>query len=174
MKNKTILRSFSSRTALFVSIMLALIYSASSLAITLYKWVDAEGNISYQDQPPAGGQKYEEKSFSSEGARTGDTNAEIARLRAIQENPVMLYLAENCDSCDLVGRILESNNVPYDITQVGGDAEAQKILLDLIGSLRVPTLTVGEIIIEGSNRATIEDTLRRSGYPQVQSDAIPQ
>ncbi|MCP4009376.1 MAG: glutaredoxin family protein, partial [Proteobacteria bacterium] len=108
------------------------------------------------------------------GTRTGDTNAEIARSRAMQENPVMLYIAENCDSCDLVSRILESNNVPYDKTQVDNDPEAQKILLDLVGSLRVPTITIGEIVIEGSNRATIEDTLRRNGYPQVQSDPVPQ
>ncbi len=168
------LRIFSSKVTLIASIMLALICSASAHAITLYKWVDAEGNISYQDQPPAKGQNYEEKSFSSEGTRTGDTNTEIARSRAVQENPVMLYIAENCDSCDLASRILDSNNVPYNKTQVENDPEAQKILLDLIGSLRVPTITIGETIIEGSNRATIEDALRKNGYPQAQSDTVPQ
>jgi len=149
--------------------MLAMCYSTTTLAVKLYKWVDDEGNISYQDTAPPAGRKYEEKSFSDEGARTGDTNAEVARSRAIQENPVVLYAANNCDSCDLVSRILESNYIPYDTIEVDTDSSAQQELIELIGSIRVPTLTIGDEVLNGSNRAMIENALTRNGYPKVQA-----
>jgi len=174
MKRKAILNNLSLKSTLIVAAMLTVSYASSAPAITLYKWVDEEGNISYQDQPPEKGQKYEERSFSSEGTRTGDTNNEIARSRAIQENPVTLYTAENCDSCDLVGKILDSNNIPFEKIPVDNAPDAQKVLSELIGSIRVPTLIIGEKVINVSNRAAIEDALRKSGYPAVQTEAVPQ
>ena len=137
----------------------------ASAAVTLYKWVDADGNVSYQDSPPPVGQKYEERSFSDEGARTGDRNAEIARDRAIRENPVTLYRADNCESCDLVESILNANNAPFTAIPVDTDTQAQASLQALIGSIRVPTLTIGSRVINGTNRAAIEDALRANGYP---------
>ena len=135
-------------------------------AVTLYKWVDAEGNVSYQDSPPPAGQKYEERSYSDEGARTGDRNAEVARDRAVRENPITLYRADNCESCDLVETILNANNAPFTAVGVEGDAAAQQKLEELIGSVRVPTLTIGDSLINSTNRAAIEDALRGKGYPQ--------
>lgn len=149
--------------------MLAICYPTTTLAVKLYKWVDDKDNISYQDTLPPAGRKYEEKSFSDEGARTGDTNAEIALSRAIQENPVTLYLADNCASCDLVSRLLETNYIPYDSIQVDTDSVAQQALIELIGSIRVPTLTIGDEVLNGSNRTMIENALTRNGYPKVQS-----
>ena len=149
--------------------ILAMAYSTTSLAVKLYKWVDDEGNISYQDTAPPAGQKYEEKSFSDEGARTGSTNAEVALSRAIQENPVVLYTANNCDSCDLVSGILESYFIPYETVGIDTDSAAQQELIELIGSIRVPTLTIGDEVLNGSNRAMIENALTRNGYPKVQA-----
>lgn len=152
--------------------MLAMCYSTTTLAVKLYKWVDDEGNISYQDTPPQAGQKFEEKSFSDEGARTGDTNADVALSRAVQENPVVLFMADNCDSCDLVSRILESNYIPYDAIEVDTDSAAQQKLIGLIGAIRVPTLTIGDEVLNGSNRTAIENALARNGYPKIK--AAPQ
>jgi glutaredoxin len=148
--------------------MLAMCYPATTLAVTLYKWVDDQGNISYQDTPPPTGRKYEEKSFSDQGARTGSTNAEVALSRAVQESPVVLYTANNCDSCDLASKILESNNIPYDTVGVDTDSAAQQELIELIGSIRVPTLIIGDEVLNGSNRTMIENALTRNGYPKVQ------
>lgn len=140
---------------------------ATSFAVTLYKWVDDEGNISYQDTPPPAGRDFEQKSFSREGARTGDTNTEIALSRAAREYPIKVYIAKNCESCDRVVEILESNSVPYESVEVDTDADAQRELIDLVGSMRVPALTIGNKLIDGVNRTTIEDTLTQSGYPEA-------
>ncbi len=119
MKTHIFFRILTTAACLFGSLLTPL----ASQAVTLYKWVDADGNISYQDSPPPPGQKYEERSFSDEGARTGDRNAEIARDRAIRENPVTLYRADNCESCDLVETILDANDAPYTMVPVDADAE---------------------------------------------------
>jgi glutaredoxin len=168
MKNNKSLRPFLPKTSLLTCIVLAAFYSASPLAVTLYKWTDAEGNVSYQDHPPPVGQKYEEKYFSDQSVRTGDINAEVARSRAIGDNPVTLYIAANCESCDRVGTILGSNNVPYEIIEVDIDQDSQKNLIELVRSVRVPTLAVGNNVIDGYDRAAIEDALTENGYPEVQ------
>ena len=149
--------------------MVAILYSGSLLAVTLYKWIDADGKVSYQDHPPPIGQKYEEKSFSAEGARTGDANTEVARSRAIRENPIILYVAQNCESCDQLSSILDSNDVPYEEIEVDTDRDAQNELIELVGSVRVPTLSIGEQIIENFDRTTIEDALRENGYPATRT-----
>jgi len=160
------------KISLLGSIMLAFILPTTSFAVTLYKWVDDEGNISYQDTPPPAGQNYEEKSFSNEGARTGDTNTEISMARAARENPIKVYTAQNCESCDRVIEILESNNVPFETIEVDTDFAAQKALIELVGSMRVPALAIGDKLLEAANRATIEDALTRSGYPEARK--LPQ
>ncbi len=151
--------------------MLAIIYPAMSLAVTLYRWVDNEGNVSYQGTPPPVGQNYEATSFSKEGARTGRVNHDIAMARAVRENPVVLYSADNCESCIQMGEILASLNVPYDTIEVDTNRAAQNTLIELVGSISVPTLTIGEKVLNGSNRANIEDALIRNGYPKTRSTA---
>ena len=171
MKIHTILRKFPGTAALLSVLLATLLSTAGVHAVTLYKWVDAEGNISYQDKPPPGGQRYEQKSFSQEGARTANTNQEVARSRARIEHPVTLYMADNCESCELVGVVLDSNMVPYESIKVDNDAAAQKKLVELVGSLRVPALTVGNKILTGVDRLGIERVLREAGYPEVRKGA---
>lgn len=169
MKILNILNSFSPKSVLLASLVMGL--SLSAHAVTMYKWVDADGNISYQDRPPPSGNTYEQKSFSDEGARTGGTNTDVARSRAVSDNPVVLYVAENCESCNLVGAILDANKVPYQSIKVDTDAAAQRKLKELAGSLRVPTLTIGKKTLNGVDRAGIERALREAGYPEAQTGA---
>lgn len=169
MKIRTIFAAFFARAACVTGLLILLSSPGSALAVTLYKWVDEQGNISYQDTPPPAGQKYEERSFSDEGARTGERNADIARSQAASEYPVTLYRADGCDSCDLAETILNSNKIPFTIVEVDTDTDAQKELQELVGSVRVPTLTIGEYLINGANRAAIEDALRANGYPAPES-----
>lgn len=167
----TILRKITHPAARYLSLILAMGISVNAFAVTLYKWVDAEGNISYQDQPPPAGQRYEQKSFSQEGVRTANTNKDVARSRARIEHPVTMYTANNCESCELVAVILESNQIPFKSIQVDNNAEAQKELEELVGSLRVPALTIGKKTLTGVDRLGIEKVLREAGYPEVRKDA---
>ena len=151
--------------------MLAIMYPAMSYAVTLYRWVDDEGNVSHQDTPPPRGQNYEAKPISKEGARTGKVNPEIALARAARENPVVFYSASNCESCVQMKEILTSINIPFETIEVDANRAAQNTLLELVGSIRVPTLTIGDRVLNGTNRANIEDALIKNGYPKTRSAA---
>jgi glutaredoxin len=142
-----------------------------SLAVTMYRWVDDEGNVSYQDTPPPRGENYEATSISKEGARTGKVNPEIALARAARENPVVMYSANNCESCVQMKEILTSIDIPFETIEVDTSRTAQNALIELVGSIRVPTLTIGDKVLNGTNRANIEDALIRNGYPKTRSAA---
>lgn len=142
----------------------SLLLSNCVTAVKLYKLEDADGNITYQDYPPTTGQKFEEKSFTNLGAKTSKNKA-VRRQLAVREKPVFLFLAPNCDSCDLLRAILEANKVPFESLNVENDANNQKKLIQLVNEVRVPTLQIGEQVISGLNRNQIEDALRENGYP---------
>jgi len=145
------------------SLLLLSLFSASSHAVKLYKWVDADGKISYQDQPPPNGQAFEEQSFTEQGSKTG-VNPDVSRSRAINEKPIVLYVAENCDSCDVVRTILDMNKAPYEQVAVDSQTDRQAELQQLVGSVRVPTLTIGGTVVQQLDRKRIEDALQANGY----------
>jgi len=159
----TIKRTHKLKYGLLSSITLLALFSSNSFAVKLYKWVDAEGKVSYQDRAPPAGQAYEERSFTDQGTRSG-SNPEVSRARAIRENPITLYIAENCDSCETVRSILEMNKVPFEQVPVDTDAKLQKKLKNIAGSIRVPTLTIGDTVVKELDRNRIEDALRAGGY----------
>lgn len=159
MKYSTISRAIASAFLLFAMV------STQAAEVKLYKWIDADGKISYQDKPPPEGQKFEEKSFTDQGANT-ERNSDVDRSEAARENPVTLYVVkDSCDSCDLVRTILDLNQIPYKQIDIEADEDALKNLIKLAGSARVPTITIGDKVVTGFDRNGIEDTLKESGYP---------
>ena len=150
-----------------VSALLLAAFNTS--AITLYKWVDAEGKISYQGQPPPPGQKYEEKSFTEEGVNT-QTSIDLKREQAAISAPATLYMTQECDSCELVRKVFDLHAVPYLEVDVENDSEAQEGLKKLTGALRIPSVTIGDKVISGFDRNKIEDTLISKGYPLGSAD----
>ncbi len=156
--------SITNRAFLGSALLLLAMMSTNAAEVKLYKWVDTDGKISYQDRPPPVGQKYEEKSFTEQGADTRK-DAEVKRSKAASANPVKLYIVQACESCGLVQTILDINKIPYDQIDIEADEEAHRELVRVSGSARVPTMTIGDEIISGFDRNKIEDTLKEQGYP---------
>ena len=151
------------------ALLLLALHSTNANAVKLYKWVDADGKVSYQDRPPPSGQAFEEKSFTDQGTSTGN-NPEVSRSRAIREKPIVLYVADNCDSCDMVRTILEMNDAPYEQIAVDSDLEKQEQLKKIAGSIRVPTVTIGGEEVRQLDRKRIEDALRQNGYLGIKDE----
>lgn len=129
-------------------------------AISLYKWVDAEGNVSYQDSPPASGQAFEEKTFSDRAPAIGTTARPESQL------PVSLYVSSDCKNCEFVRTILEMNKVPYKQYLTDFNKDIQQQLLEISGSNRVPTVVIGEKVIDKLDRESLEIALRLGGHPR--------
>jgi glutaredoxin len=133
-------------------------------ADTAYRWVDREGNVTYQDEPPPpDAQQVEEKPIQGGSLLPG---AEDASADAARQYPIVLYSVPACDACSAARAYLQERGVPFTEYNVNGNPELQKKMKDKVGELSVPTLTVGEKIMKGYVRSLLEGELDAAGYPR--------
>ncbi|MEA3292083.1 MAG: glutaredoxin family protein [Pseudomonadota bacterium] len=134
----------------------------------LYKWRDAEGNVTYQDSPPPRGVKAEEQEYQ-EPEPVSEVDARVAG--AALENPVTLYFVPDCDSCDLVRFYLAQRRIPFSEKSVQGDVALRQELEQKTGRLEVPMLAVGEQLVEGYSLSAIAGALEAAGFPIAEIDS---
>ncbi|MDH3638980.1 MAG: DUF4124 domain-containing protein [Gammaproteobacteria bacterium] len=152
-------------TSLCLATLLAFAVSPVAWGAKLYKWVDHDGNVTYQDQPPP------EDAQSVSEYRDPEVSGPAA-AGAARNSPVTLYVIEKCDACDLVRLFLQKNGIPFSEIDVGNDADAQKELLENVGQLGVPTLLIGKTPLAGYNASSIEAELRKAKYlPPLEAEA---
>lgn len=123
----------------------------------LYKWVDGNGNVTYQDQPPPEGAEVLGEYSDSAPIKT-------SLATAVANAPITLYAVPKCDACDLVRLFLQKKGIPFSEVDVAQDRDAQQALIDKSGQLGVPTLLIGYVALSGYNVSSIEAELRKSGY----------
>lgn len=138
--------------------------TSSAIAGSLYKWIDENGNVVYQDTPPPSDVNYEEQEFEEpERALQQDI---VERINAAaQEFPISFYALSECDACDLVRLYLENNAIPFAEKDVEDNVTLQDELKDLTDALRVPTLAIGDSVIDGYSKSAIRQSLIDKGYP---------
>lgn len=144
--------------------MLLALFFVPAQAATLYKWVDAAGNVTYQDTPPPENVKFETNDIDTPPAAV-DGSGGATMDEASLANPVSLYSVPDCDSCDLVRQYLESNAIPFVEKNVLNDIDLQKELEGKAGALTVPTLIIGDRILNGYSRSAISSRLNQAGFP---------
>lgn len=152
------------RTRLFPVMLCALALGASqtTLAITVVKCRDKDGNEFFSDHCPGSSLKVEEQRVRAGTRRSaGEELAEIAR-----KSPVVLFTVADCDACDLVRHQLQTRGVPYTEKDVGASVENQNSLRELSGGgTSVPTVSIGQRTFTGYSRAALDLGLDEAGYP---------
>ncbi len=138
--------------------------SLNAHAVKLYKWVDEEGNVTYQDQPPPETSDYEEKNINVQGTNL-EKDPDFAMSTAAVTAPVVLYAVQQCESCDLMRLFLEHHKVPFTEKNVEGDPKVQDELYEMVGALRVPLLKVGDKTVDGYSRSAMAALLRSYNFP---------
>ena len=133
--------------------------SSNLSAVSLYKWIDAEGNVSYQDTPPPVGQAFEEKSFADKTPSSSLPANSGSRL------PVSLYISNDCANCNAVRTILEMNKVPYKQYLTDFNKDIQQELFTISGSNKVPAVVIGKQVVDKLDRRSLESALRQGGHP---------
>lgn len=135
----------------------------------LYKWVDAQGNISYQDSPPP----KDVKVLDADVLKDAEKNDKpIKELRRANEPapvldgsvPVMVYTADNCKPCQSVVLFLTQKQVPFIERDIRNDRKARERLSNLSKQISVPSLFIGERIIQGHSKPMITRALEEAGY----------
>ena len=135
----------------------------------LYKWVDEDGNISYQDTPPPNEAKVLDSDVLKD-LKTTETPVRELR-RATDEGPlldgsqpVMVYTADNCKPCQTVILFLTQKEVPFIERDIRDDRRARERLAKLSKQISVPSLFIGSRIIQGHSKPEITAALQQAGY----------
>jgi len=153
-----------------------LLYPAVSYA-ELYKWVDENGQVHFQDYPPdsntSRGGKIEEvrpgKNFSVVGSAPPEnpstvrypTSRDNSQVPRKQEHTVDLYVTSWCHYCKLAKNYLRSKGIffkEYDIEQ---DLSAAKRKKELDNSGGVPFAVINGVKISGYSEEAYARALNR-------------
>jgi glutaredoxin len=151
-----------------------ILFLAATLAVApayagkLYKWVDEQGNVSYQDRPPPEGRGKVEEKTVSEG-RAGASGSPAA-AEAAAKAPVTLYMVPKCSPCDMARTYLKKRGVPFSEINVSEkNPQAQQEMVKKIGELSVPTITVGSKVMQGYVESLLAGELDQAGYPKAEA-----
>jgi arsenate reductase-like glutaredoxin family protein len=142
----------------------------SVTAAELYKWVDEFGNVTYQDSPPSSSVSFEEQIYTDPN-QTLQESVALEIEEAGNNSPVTLFTVPICDACDLVRFYLEQNSIPFTEKNIQNNVTLQQELKALADALRVPTLVVGDVVIDGYSKSAMRSTLIENGYPIEQIEA---
>ena len=134
---------------------------------TLYKWVDENGNVTYQDTPPPSSVNYEEQTVEDTESEdeTASQDSQQSLNEAVENNPVSFYSIPECDACDLVRLYLENASIPFAEKDIQTNITVQQELLSRTGQLRVPTVIVGQDAVDGYSKSGLRRILIDNNYP---------
>ena len=132
----------------------------SAAAITVVECVDADGASSFRDRYPPGTVQTGALQIRNATASADGSLEEVA-----SENPVLLYVVPECDTCDLVRNLLQKHSIPYDEVDVQDNAKRQENLKALSGSLVVPAVTIGATVLTDYSETGLDNALTQAGYP---------
>lgn len=128
--------------------------SPASAADNVYKSVDEEGNVAYQDQRAAGRGGNPELSTEAVNADPASDPSEV---------DVILYSVETCAACDLMRQLLRELDISFSERRVDEDAAARSRVEELTGTLSVPVLTIGREVVTEYNKDLILTELDKAG-----------
>ena len=149
---------------LFSALILLVVWVGYGHSATLYKWVDENGNVTYQDTPPPGDVEFE--SSNVDGPPPPLPSEDGLKIEeAALANPVSLYTVPQCASCDLVRLYLERNSIPFAEKDVRNNIDTQNELESIAGALSVPTLVIGDQVLDGYSQTAIRAALTNAGFP---------
>lgn len=143
------------KTFIFTFFALSL-SSGNAIAGKLYKWVDANGVISYQDQPPPENAKILSETLVDDSGNLNDT--------AQNQQAVVVYTVPNCDSCASLLSRLVAYGVPVSEQSLQNNREAQQRILELSDSLIAPTLIINGQAYSNPNQENLVLALENAGY----------
>ena len=129
------------------------VISSSNAAQTakVYKWVDAQGKVSYQGSPPPEHAKVIKESTINLSRKGKDIV------------PVVVYTLDNCDSCEMLLLRLQQLHIPYQEYSIL-DKTVQANILAANDAIVAPTLLLGNNYIVKFDEPGLIQALQAAGY----------
>lgn len=152
-----------------------LILAAAAAQAQTYRWVDEKGRVQYSDTPPAkakaapkpvpGATAPASPAPATSAPDAGGGPVPFAVQRAMNDFPVTLYSAENCnEGCTRARDLLNQRGVPFTEIVVTTPDQLAK-LKTATGGGSVPAMTVGSQAVAGFEQGAYDALLDSAGYP---------
>jgi hypothetical protein len=152
------------RVAAFLVLALACAGAAAQ-----YRWTDADGRVSFGDEPPRDARGVER--INAAVALAPPEADALAALpfetrRAARSFPVVLYApSRECLPCSSARDFLKARAIPYMERRVDTDRDLAAYVA-LGGNDRLPALGVGRNLLRSFDPAAWGETLANAGYPR--------
>jgi glutaredoxin len=149
------------------TILLLSLLAASANAAT-YKWIDADGRVTYSDRAPsASARPMNEPGGQPAAAPSGDSSLPYALRTAVSRYPVVLYTSRDCGVCDSGREMLEKRGVPFTERRLRTQAEVDALKARGFADFAVPAITVGGEKAAGFDADGWGALLDSAGYPKT-------
>ena len=130
----------------------------------LYKWVGADGKVTYSDNPPPAGAK--QLSTKASGGESSGVPLPEDLAAAVSKNPVTLYTGATCAPCNEGRTLLKQLGVPFSEKTVSSNDDLDK-LKKVSGETQLPLLVISNSKFRGFNHADWRVALSSAGYPET-------
>ena len=157
--------------AIFTFLAAACLATASH-AQQLYKWVDADGKITYSDVPPPKEAKNVQQKNMTD-ASGNDDNTPYGVKVAMEKFPVVLYANACGEPCDGARALLKTRGIPFTDRNPEKDPAAFDALKKATGGQEVPVLTIGTDVQKGFAAEEWNAALTTAGYPRNNPNLRP-
>jgi len=125
----------------------------------LYKWVDKQGNVTYQASPPP-----DEAAEVEQSKIRIENTIEPEDEEADENTSIEFYSKIECPGCDKARDYLEDKGIDFVEIVIEDDTVGAEEMEELFGHTNVPTIKIGDTSLTGYNEKTLERVLINSGY----------
>jgi len=137
----------------FTTLSLLCLASSSLFAVNVYQCEDELGNKSFQAHCPPGTEIVDKKQYGSKPKQAVITPT--------------VYLISNCPACSAVQEFFQSRQISITEINIENNTELQAELIGIVGSLKVPTIIIGEKILSDYRPDELVDVLTQAGFSGI-------
>ncbi len=128
----------------------------------LYKWVDSQGNVTYQSSPPPDSAAKIEKSKIKTGNNA--VKDETADAGKKEVKTIILYSKPDCETCKEASDYFAANAIPFEEIDLSENTDAAAELKEKLGFENLPTFSINDKFITGFEKSMMKKILVNEGY----------
>ncbi|RYF72974.1 MAG: glutaredoxin family protein [Comamonadaceae bacterium] len=153
--------------AAFIGTAALVLVSVAAGAQPVYRNVDANGKVTFSDQPAAAARVVPtgQGDGTAPAALTGGVSLPFELRQVVQRYPVVIYTGANCGPCAAGRALLLTRGIPFSERTVNG-ADDLAALQKLSAQTSLPLLTIGSQQLRGFLDAEWTQYLDAAGYPK--------
>jgi glutaredoxin len=152
---------------LLLSTLAASLLCVGMAAHATYKWVGADGKISYSDVPPPTEAKLlRGPNGVPVAAAENPSGLPYALKQSVTKYPVILYSGSDCAPCRMAKDALNKRGIPFSEKLITNANDAEQFKKLGFTDITLPSITVGKEKSVGFEISAYDRLLDAAGYPK--------